>query len=133
MTEFIKEKHFRPSPHFILCVGSTNLKYDKPSDVLDKTKLLIPTFGKSYPNTKLALTTVSPMNICGLKASVIELNDDINEYNIKLASLITTMGVDLISIDYDKRDMIAGDGHHLSDSGTFKLSSSLDEYLKNCL
>ncbi|CAF0964092.1 unnamed protein product [Didymodactylos carnosus] len=133
MTEFFKEKHFKPSPRFIVCVGTTNLKYDKPSDALDKTELLIATFKNSYPNSKLALTTLSPMNICGLKASVEALNEDIREYNSKLASLTISMGVDLIPIDYDKRDMISGDGHHLSDSGTFRLSSSMDDYLKNSL
>ncbi|CAF4392875.1 unnamed protein product, partial [Didymodactylos carnosus] len=45
------------------------------------------------------------------------LNEDIKEYNRELASLTMSMGVDLIPIDYDKRDMISGDGHHLSDSG----------------
>ncbi|CAF4540517.1 unnamed protein product, partial [Didymodactylos carnosus] len=56
------------------------------------------------------------MNICGLKASVEALNEDIKEYNRELASLTMNMGADLIPIDYDKRDMISGDGHHLSDS-----------------
>ncbi|CAF0970219.1 unnamed protein product, partial [Didymodactylos carnosus] len=107
MTEFLKEKHFKPSPHFIVCVGTTNLKYDKPSDALDKTELLIATFKNSYPNSKLALTTLSPMNICGLKASVEALNEDIREYNGNLASLTISMGVDLIPIDYDERDMIS--------------------------
>ncbi|CAF4528819.1 unnamed protein product, partial [Didymodactylos carnosus] len=79
MTEFMKEKHFKPSPRFIVCVGTTNLKYDKSSDALDKTKLLIVTFKNSCPDSKLALTTVSPMNICGLKASVEALNEDIKE------------------------------------------------------
>ncbi|CAF1154651.1 unnamed protein product [Didymodactylos carnosus] len=38
MTEFMKEKHFKPSPRFIVCVGTTSLKYDKPSDALPKEK-----------------------------------------------------------------------------------------------
>ncbi|CAF1621720.1 unnamed protein product, partial [Didymodactylos carnosus] len=116
MSEFFKEKHFRPSPRFIVCVGTTNLKYDKPSDALDKTELLIATFKNSYLNLKLALTTLSSMNICGLKALVEAINGDIREYSSKLASLTISTGVDLIPIDYDKRDMISGDGHHLSDS-----------------
>ncbi|CAF1308856.1 unnamed protein product [Didymodactylos carnosus] len=133
MTEFMKEKHFKPLPRFIVCVSTTNLEYDKLSDALDKTKLLIVTFKNSYPNSKLALTTLSPMNICGLKASAEALNEDIKEYNRELTSLTMNMGGDLIPIDYDKRDMISRDGHHLSDSDTFKLSSSMDEYLKNSL
>ncbi|CAF0749574.1 unnamed protein product [Didymodactylos carnosus] len=119
MTEFFNEKHFKPSPRFIVCVDMTNLKYDKPSDARDKTELLITTFKNLYPNSKLALTTLSPMNICGLKASVEALSEDIREYNSKLVSLTISMSVDLIPIDYDKRDMISGDGYHLSDSDVY--------------
>ncbi|CAF1016647.1 unnamed protein product [Didymodactylos carnosus] len=49
MTEFIQDKHFQPCPHFVMNIGTINLKYDDPGVAINKTKLLVQSFKKSYP------------------------------------------------------------------------------------
>ncbi|CAF1124017.1 unnamed protein product, partial [Didymodactylos carnosus] len=115
MTEFSQDKHFQPSPHFVMNIGTITLKYDDPDIALNKTELLVQSFRKSYPQSLLALTTLSPLLIRGTKSSVDHVRNDIMEYNRLLTSVD---GVDIIKVNYDNRSMVCEDGIHLSDSGT---------------
>ncbi|CAF1437828.1 unnamed protein product [Didymodactylos carnosus] len=125
MTEYLQDKHFQPSPHFVMNIGTINLKHDDPGIALDKTKLLVQSFKKSYPQSSLALTTLSPLLVRGTKSSVDHVRNDITEYNRLLTSID---GVDIIKVNYDDRSMVCVDGIHLSDSGTRELSRSIDDY-----
>ncbi|CAF1471980.1 unnamed protein product [Didymodactylos carnosus] len=115
MTEYLQDKHFQPSPHFVMDIGTINLKYDDPGIALDKIKLLVQSFKKSYSQSSLALTTLSPLLVRGTKSSVDHVRTDITEYNRLLTSID---GVDIIKVNYDDRSMVCEDGIHLSDSGT---------------
>ncbi|CAF1336671.1 unnamed protein product [Didymodactylos carnosus] len=125
MTEFLQDKHFQPSPHFVMSIGTINLKYGDPGIALNKTKLLAQSFKKSYPQSSLALTTLSSLLIRGTKYSVDHVRDDITEYNRLLTSID---GVDIIKVNCEDRSIVYEDGIHLSDSGTRELSRSIDDY-----
>ncbi|CAF1346312.1 unnamed protein product [Didymodactylos carnosus] len=132
MTKLLQKKQFKPSQHFVVSVGSVNLKHDSTVVAIEKTKQLIAAFNKSYPDSTLALTTVSPIFLSGSKDSYQTVNRDIESYNEQLNSLVDTNSwVEIIKIKYTREMIDSRDCIHLHQKGTDQLSRSIDDYFDN--
>ncbi|CAF4933357.1 unnamed protein product [Rotaria sp. Silwood1] len=58
MNESIKNKEFNETSAMVMCIGTINMKYDKPHDAFANIIALIDSVKASYPKTKLFFTTI---------------------------------------------------------------------------
>ncbi|CAF4182449.1 unnamed protein product [Rotaria sp. Silwood2] len=111
MNESIKNKEYNETSAMVMCIGTINMKYDKPQDAFAKIIALIDSVKASYPKTKLIFITIPKLNVEGIKSSVEQVNVDVDEFNTLLQSLQDN-DIDIINFGFQD-NMLNKDGIHL--------------------